>query len=179
MRITKHTKPVFGFAEKSAFRNPKSAISRSRLSLCAAALALCATSVVSSNSQQDQPPVRDGGRKEAAARIGERSSQSILVEPSEDYRIGPRDVLEIEVEDAPELSGVFEVNSKGTIPMRFLRVISVQGKTGEELAKFIADELLRGKYLKEPRVSISIKQYSTTVAPSSFRDLSAARASTR
>jgi polysaccharide export outer membrane protein len=124
------------------------------------ALLLFATGSVSSNNQQDQPPARESGRKEPATRMGERNSQSILVEPSEDYRIGPRDVLEIEVEDAPELSGVFEVNSKGTIPMRYLRVISVQGKTSEEVAKFIADGL-RVKYLKDPRVSITIKQYNS------------------
>ena len=147
--------PLRAPRSESAIRNPQSAI------LFLVALALCATGVVSSNTRQDQPPPRSkSGQKEPAPRMGERNSQSILVEPSEDYRIGPRDVLEIEVEDAPELSGVFEVNSKGTIPMRYLRVISVQGKTSEEVARFIADGL-RGKYLKDPRVSIAIKQYNS------------------
>jgi polysaccharide export outer membrane protein len=154
---------------KSAIRNPQSEISSPSLLKSAIRnsqfaillfLFLFVTGAVSSNSQQDQPPARETVRKEPPSRMGERNSQSILVEPSEDYRIGPRDVLEIEVEDAPELSGVFEVNSKGTIPMRYLRVISVQGKTSEEVAKFIADGL-RDKYLKDPRVSITIKQYNS------------------
>ncbi len=131
--------------------------------LCAIALSLGATGFASSSRQQEKPPgetpaTRENSRRES--RTGERSSQSILVEPSEDYRIGPRDVLEIEVEDAPELSGVFEVNSRGTIPMRYLKVISVEGKTGEEVAKLIADGL-RGAYLKDPQVSISIKEYNS------------------
>ena len=127
-----------------------------------AALMLCATALSSSSPQQEKPPgetpTRENSRRES--RIGERNSQSILVEPGEDYRIGPRDVIEIEVEDAPELSGVFEVNSRGTIPMRYLKVISVQGKTSEEVAKLIADGL-RGLYLKDPQVSISIKEYNS------------------
>src|SRR6185436_7250840 len=91
----------------------------SYIALCAVSLILCATSFASPRPQQEKPPgetptTRENTRRES--RLGERNSQSILVEPSQDYRIGPRDVLEIEVEDAPELSGVFEVNSKGTIP---------------------------------------------------------------
>src|SRR6185503_17534774 len=135
----------------------------SYIALCALSLVLCATGFASPSPQQEKPPgetptTRENTRRES--RLGERSSQSILVEPSEDYRIGPRDVLEIEVEDAPELSGVFEVNSKGTIPMRFLKTVLVEGKTGEEVAKIIADGL-RGAYLKDPQVSISIKEYNS------------------
>ena len=133
------------------------------IALSLGALMLCATGFASSSPQQEKPPgetptTRENSRKES--RLGERNSQSILVEPSEDYRIGPRDVLEIEVEDAPELSGVFEVNSRGTIPMRYLKVVSVEGKTGEQVAKIIADGL-RGAYLKDPQVSISIKEYNS------------------
>ena len=131
--------------------------------LCVAGLMLCATGFAANSPQQEKPPAetpttRESSRRES--RTGERNSQSILVEPSEDYRIGPRDVLEISVEDAPELSGVFEVNSKGTIPMRYLKSILVEGKTGEEVAKLIADGL-RGPYLKDPQVSISIKEYNS------------------
>ena len=133
------------------------------IALCALSLMLCATGFASPSPQQEKPPgetptTRENTRRES--RLGERNSQSILVEPSEDYRIGPRDVLEIEVEDAPELSGVFEVNSRGTIPMRYLKVVAVEGKTSEEVAKLIADGL-RGAYLKDPQVSISIKEYNS------------------
>ena len=135
----------------------------SYIALCALSLVLCATGFASPSPQQEKPPgetptTRENMRRES--RLGERNSQSILVEPSEDYRIGPRDVLEIEVEDAPELSGVFEVNSRGTIPMRYLKVVAVEGKTSEEVAKLIADGL-RGAYLKDPQVSISIKEYNS------------------
>jgi polysaccharide export outer membrane protein len=159
MRITiRHiVQKAFGFRSGYSGSKLKSAIRNSQFAIIS--ILFCFTGAVSSHDMQDQQPPRDA-RKEPATRMGERSSQSILVEPSEDYRIGPRDVLEIEIEDAPELSGVFEVNSKGTIPMRYLRVIAVQGKTSEELARFIADGL-RGKYLKDPRVSISIKQYNS------------------
>jgi polysaccharide export outer membrane protein len=95
-------------------------------------------------------------------RPGERRASSILVEPSEDYHIGPRDVLEISVEDAPELSGTVEVNSKGTIPMRYLKIVSVLGKTPEEVARHIADGL-RGKYLKDPQVSVTVREHNSRI----------------
>src|SRR5262250_99316 len=43
---------------------------------------------------------------------------NMLYSTGEDYHIGPSDVLDITVEDAPELSGWFRVNSAGTFPMR-------------------------------------------------------------
>src|SRR4026208_1160102 len=142
-------------------RRPMRAVSH--IAPCAITLMLCVTGFASPSPQQEKPPAetpttRENSRRES--RTGERNSQSILVEPSEDYRIGARDVLEIEVEDAPELSGLFEVNSRGTIPMRYLRSISVEGKTSEEVARLITDGL-RGTYLKEPQVSISIKEYNS------------------
>ena len=76
-----------------------------------------------------------------------------------DYHINPNDVIEIKIEDAPELSGSFQVGSSGFIPMPFLGSINVLKKTPDEVATFIADGL-RGRYLKDPRVIISVAQIS-------------------
>jgi polysaccharide biosynthesis/export protein len=100
-----------------------------------------------------QPSTSGGG--------GEMSTTpTILVSTSEDYRIGPRDVIEIKVDDAPELSVTAAVSADGTFLMPYLKRLKAEGKTTDDLAKEIADGL-RGKYLKDPNVMIFVKQFNS------------------
>jgi polysaccharide export outer membrane protein len=86
------------------------------------------------------------------------SAPSILVSPDEDYRIGARDVIEIRVDDAPELSVTVSVNADGTFLMPYLKRVKAASKTTEELSREIADGL-RGRYLKDPNVIVAVKQF--------------------
>ena len=88
------------------------------------------------------------------------TTPTIIVSPDEDYRIGPRDVIEVRVEDAPELSKTFPVNADGTFWMPYLNRLTAQGKTPEELGREVADKL-RGKYLKDPQVLVAVKQFNS------------------
>ncbi len=92
--------------------------------------------------------------------IESAAAPSILVSPSEDYRIGARDVIEIKVDDAPELSITVPVNADGTFLMPYLKRVKAEGKTPEELAREIADRI-RGRYLKDPNVMVAVKQFSS------------------
>jgi polysaccharide biosynthesis/export protein len=56
------------------------------------------------------------------------------------------------------LSMTIPVNADGTFLMSYLGRIKAQEKTPEELGKEIASGL-RGKYLKNPQVLVSVKQY--------------------
>jgi polysaccharide export outer membrane protein len=85
---------------------------------------------------------------------------NILFSSDEDYRIGATDVLQINVQDAPELSNTVRVNASGVIPMAFLGQLKAAGKTPEELQKQIADGL-RGEYLTDPQVSVVVVQYNS------------------
>jgi polysaccharide export outer membrane protein len=85
---------------------------------------------------------------------------SILISPEQDYRIGSRDVIEIQVEDAPELSVTRDISSAGTFLMPYLGRMLAKGKTPEQLAREIADGL-RDKYLKDPRVNVLVKAYNS------------------
>jgi len=85
---------------------------------------------------------------------------SIIVSPGEDYRIGPSDVIEVLIEDAPELSRTLRVNAEGTVLMPFLGRVAAQQKTPDELAKAIADRL-RGEYLEDPQVSVTVTQINS------------------
>ena len=87
-------------------------------------------------------------------------SPNILAAIDEDYRIGPNDVLEIEIEDAPELSGARRVNANGTFLMPYLGRLAAKGKTPEDLAEVIAKGLDQ-RYIFNPRVSVVVKQYNS------------------
>jgi polysaccharide export outer membrane protein len=84
----------------------------------------------------------------------------VVADVKEDYKINPGDVIEIEVDRAPELSGVRRVTASGTIRMVYLGPVTAQGKTADELAGFIADSL-NGRYLKNPRVTVTIVQMNS------------------
>jgi polysaccharide export outer membrane protein len=85
---------------------------------------------------------------------------NVIISPGEDYRIGPSDVIQIVVEDAPELSRTFRVSGDGAITVPFLGRVSAQRRTPDELAAFIADRL-RGEYLQNPQVSVMVLQINS------------------
>ncbi len=86
------------------------------------------------------------------------ASPNVIVAPNSEYRIGAGDVIDIRIEDAPELAVQNQrVSPAGRILMPYLSYIDVKGKTQDELVNLIADRL-RGKYLKNPSVAVIIKQ---------------------
>jgi len=108
-----------------------------------------------------QTPAGQPQRTESPMQVGPKSaSPSILISPDSDYQIGARDVIEIQIEKAPELSGTFSVSAAGTILMPYLGRVMALHKTPEELSKVI-EERLRGGYLKNPVVRLSVKQYNS------------------
>jgi polysaccharide export outer membrane protein len=111
-----------------------------------------------------QRPQQPGGapapRTGSGSERTEGGGASVIIFGDEDYKLAPRDVIEVIVEAAPELSVNYTVNSKGVIPLRFLGPLSVAGKTTEEVGKMITDGL-RGRYLQDPQVYVSVKQYNS------------------
>lgn len=85
---------------------------------------------------------------------------SVVVSPTEDYRVGPSDVISIQIEDAPELSQIFRVSADGSIIMPFLGRVSVQQKNTQEVTRMIADGL-RGEYLQDPQVTVAVLQINS------------------
>ena len=86
------------------------------------------------------------------------AAPNVIVAPNIEYRIGAGDVIDIRVEDAPELAVQNQrVSPAGRILMPYLSYLDVKGKTQDEVTILIADKL-RGKYLKNPSVAVIIKQ---------------------
>lgn len=123
---------------------------------CVLTLAMIATSVLAQGQRQQQ----DQFRPKPPVQPGDANLPNTLISPNEDYRIGPGDVIDVQVEDAPELSRTLRVTASGTFLMPFLGRVTAQQKTTEELANAIT-EGLRGRYLKEPNVSVLVRQINS------------------
>lgn len=78
----------------------------------------------------------------------------------EEYKIGPDDVLQVAVADAPEFGGKFRVSDTGFIEIAGIPApIHAEGQTAQELAHAIRKVLLDAKQLRDPRVSVFIEEY--------------------
>jgi polysaccharide export outer membrane protein len=75
-----------------------------------------------------------------------------------DYRIGPKDLLEITIFGLPELNQTVRVSEDGSITMSLLGRVEVSGLTAQELEKKLAS-ILDKQYTKEARVTVFIKEY--------------------
>jgi polysaccharide export outer membrane protein len=75
-----------------------------------------------------------------------------------DYRIGPEDLIEVSVFEEEKLNKTVRVSSQGNISLPLLGILRVKGLTATELEKEIR-ELLAEKYLRDPHVSVFIKEY--------------------
>ena len=109
---------------------------------------------------QSGPPLGTATPKSGSGSAPMRNASNVLIAPDEDYRIGLGDVVEVRVENAPELSGAFRVTSSGAFQMYFVGRVMAKDKTTEEVSQYIA-ERLRGEYLRNPNVSVSVKEYNS------------------
>lgn len=121
-----------------------------------------ATTRAITQQQSAAPPVKPAEAETVPSRNSSANNGTApaLAAMDEDYRIGPNDVIEIQVEEAPELSGARRVNANGTFLMNYLGRLSAKGKTTEELAQMIADGL-RPRYLENPRVTVTVKHFNS------------------
>lgn len=79
---------------------------------------------------------------------------------STEYRVGPKDLLEIKVFGIDELNQTVRVSEEGKISLPLLGEIEVEGLTQNGLVLKL-EELLRDKYLQNPQVTIFIKEYQS------------------
>ena len=79
-----------------------------------------------------------------------------LVAPDRPSFIGPLDTINVEVFNVAELTRDIVVDSGGRVTMPLVGTIDVNGLTAVELASRI-DESLRGRYVRDPQVTVTIK----------------------
>ncbi len=75
-----------------------------------------------------------------------------------DYRLGPLDVLDIQVFGVPDLSKPVRVSEDGDISVPLVGRVHVTGKTTSELEQELAGRWSNG-YLENPQVTVFVKEY--------------------
>jgi len=79
--------------------------------------------------------------------------------PTTEYRIGPKDLLEVSVYGEEDMKNlVVRVSEDGKITLPLLREVEVNGLTKGEVERKIT-LLLAEKYLQNPQVTVFIKEY--------------------
>lgn len=77
-----------------------------------------------------------------------------------DYRIGPEDLLEVQVFGVDQLSRTVRVNARGQVSLPLIGAIEVAGMTAQEAERAITAKLAES-YLQNPQVSLFIKEFTT------------------
>ena len=83
----------------------------------------------------------------------------VSVEPSGDYSVGPRDLLEIKVFEIPELNLERRITDAGTIDLPMLGDFSVAGLTASQVRDKL-EKMLTEKYVNRANVSVVVKEFA-------------------
>jgi len=88
-----------------------------------------------------------------------RESPAVSIEASAagDSRIGPDDLLNITIFEAPEMNSTVRVSASGEISMQLLGPVQAGGLTPREL-EVMLQSLLRRTYMKDPHVGVFIQE---------------------
>jgi polysaccharide export outer membrane protein len=76
-----------------------------------------------------------------------------------DYRLGPRDLVEVKVLEIPELNVERRVSDGGTVALPLIGDFSVEGLTASEFRSRL-EALLKEKYVNRADVSVVVKDYA-------------------
>src|SRR5262249_4266286 len=81
-----------------------------------------------------------------------------------DYRIVPRDILQITVFQVPDLSNTVQVNEDGTITLPLIGKVQLSGETTYEAEQTLTGKLR--KFLQSPQVVVSVRTYGKRITVS-------------
>jgi len=101
------------------------------------------------SAQETSAPKPDATAKPAAS--------VLAVGP--DYKIGPQDVLRIDVWKEPDISRTIPVRPDGKISLPLLNDVQASGLTAMELAASLKDSL--SKYLTNPQVTVTVQEINS------------------
>ena len=106
-------------------------------------------------SQQNAKTAEELNQRLEQLRLGLSSRHSQV--RSEDYLIGPEDLLEISIFEAPELNRSVRVAAGGDISLTLLGPVQAAGLTSRQL-EFVLQELLRRSFMKDPHVGVFVRE---------------------
>lgn len=105
-----------------------------------------------------QQPSKNPPDQQAAAPANATDTSAKLPVDSQ-YKIGPQDVLQIDVWKEPEITRTIPVRPDGKISLPLLNDVQAAGLTAMQLAANIRESL--GKYLTNPQVTVTVSQINS------------------
>lgn len=123
-------------------------------------LVLCVMTAVSAAAQ-----VSSTGAPAASAAIpasvAAKSSYPANASLDSSVRLGPGDLVEVNVYDVPELTTKTRVNDTGDIDMPLIDAVHVEGLTVTDAAKAIEQRLDHGGFVRNPHVQLFVSEYTS------------------
>lgn len=92
--------------------------------------------------------------------ITNRPSNTPTSSPGQEYRVGPDDLVEVTVFEAPDLGGASRVTASGTITLPLVGPIDVAGHTIREVEQSV-EHALKEKYVNDPHATVFVREYAS------------------
>jgi polysaccharide biosynthesis/export protein len=74
------------------------------------------------------------------------------------YKVGPQDIIKVEVFGEKELSGVYRIDNDGTINFPLLERVKVNGLTTQEIVQLLKTKLVPD-YLNNPQINVDVDAF--------------------
>ncbi len=100
-----------------------------------------------------------GKQQPSAAPATQKTEPSPAPGPTASYKIGPQDVLRIDVWKEPDISRAIPVRPDGKISLPLLNDVQAAGLTSMQLAAVIREGL--AKYITNPQVTVSVTEINS------------------
>jgi polysaccharide biosynthesis/export protein len=111
----------------------------------------------SARARQEQ--VADASKPKASTTPVATAAPAVVAATDPDYKIGPQDVLRIDVWKENEISRITPVRPDGRISLPLLNDVQAAGLTPTQLAGVIADGLK--KYITNPQVTVGVTEINS------------------
>ena len=98
-----------------------------------------------------------GGAGDASASSASSGSAVDAAAQPRDYRIGPDDLLDVSILEAPELDRTARVSATGNVALALVGTVRAAGLTTQELSA-VVEEILRRNYIKDPHVTVQVRE---------------------
>ena len=106
---------------------------------------------------------RPAGSELPGAGADPRSPSALAVPQTgvrKDYKVGPNDLIDIEILDLNNFKRTVRVNAAGAISLPLIGAANVAGMTAQQIEAHLAAKYAE-KYLQDPQVSVFIKEFTS------------------
>ena len=119
----------------------------------------CGTNTAVTKNEMVETRIAEQNRSGKTSKINEKIFSKVQpTVASTDPLLGPGDLIELKVFEAPDLATQARISSRGFITVPLLGDVEVAGLTARQLEMKV-EELYRAKYIRDPHVSLFVQEH--------------------